>query len=378
LAQVRLPKMELCQSTPLRGQHVELGAKMVPFAGWEMPVQYPQGILAEHRHTREKASLFDTCHMGQFMVTGGHAATDLGRLVSSGVEQLEVGACKYGLLLDDHGGIIDDTIVARLAQDRFLVVVNAGTREGDAEWIGEHLSAGTRFEDRSAAMGKLDLQGPRSMQAMQPVCAYDLRGLRYFRFVQTEVCGCEAVVSRTGYTGELGYEIYVPAECVAKVWAALLELPDVEPAGLGARDTLRLEVGYRLYGQDMDRQRTPLEADLMGSVELGKEFVGRESLQRQMEGGAKEKLVGFAMAGRRAGRHGFAILADGEEVGKVTSGSFAPSLGVAVGMGYVRANRPWREGDGLAIAVGSQTLPAKVTCLPFYGQGTARMNTTGL
>ena len=206
------PKMEHCRSTPLRGGHIELGAKMVPFAGWEMPVQYSRGILAEHRHTREKASLFDTCHMGQFVVTGRDAAADLGRLVSSGVEQLDVGACKYGLLLDDDGGIIDDTIVARLAPDRFLVVVNAGTREGDAEWIGAHLSAGTRFEDRSAAMGKLDLQGPGSMRALQPACAHDLRGLRYFRCVQTEVCGFEAVVSRTGYTGELGYEVYVPAE----------------------------------------------------------------------------------------------------------------------------------------------------------------------
>ncbi|HUW83311.1 MAG TPA: glycine cleavage system aminomethyltransferase GcvT [Phycisphaerae bacterium] len=369
--------MELCHSTPLRGQHVELGAKMVPFAGWEMPVQYSQGILAEHRHTREKVSLFDTCHMGQFVVTGGHAGVDLGRLVSSGVERLEVGACKYGLLLDDHGGIIDDTIVARLAQDRFLVVVNAGTREGDAEWIGEHLSAGTGFEDQSTAMGKLDLQGPCSMQALQPLCRHDLRGLRYFRCVQAEVCGFDALVSRTGYTGELGYEIYVAAECVTKVWAALLELPEVEPAGLGARDTLRLEVGYRLYGQDMDRERTPLEADLMDSVELGKEFIGREALQRQMAAGANEKLVGFVMSGRRAGRHGFTILADGEDVGKVTSGSFAPSLGVAVGMGYVRGDRAWQEGDALAIAIGSQTLPAKLTRPPFYGRGTARMKTTG-
>jgi aminomethyltransferase len=165
---------------------------------------------------------------------------------------------------------------------------------------------------------------------------------------------------------------------VAKVWAALLELPDVEPAGLGARDTLRLEVGYRLYGQDMDRQRTPLEADLMGNVELGKEFIGREFLRRQMAAGANEKLVGFVMAGRRAGRCGFKILCDGEEVGKVTSGSFAPSLGVAVGMGYVRADRAWREGDALGIAVGSQTLPAKVACPPFYRLGTARMKTTDL
>ncbi len=351
---------------------------MVPFAGWEMPVQYLRGILAEHRHTREKVSLFDTCHMGQFVVTGGHAAAELGRLVSSEVEHLGVGKCKYGLLLDDHGGIVDDTIVARLAQDRFLVVVNAGTREGDAGWIVEHLSAGTRFEDRSRTMGKLDLQGPCSMRALQPLCRQDLRGLRYFRCVQTEVCGFEALVSRTGYTGELGYEIYLPAECVAKVWAALLELPDVEPAGLGARDTLRLEVGYRLYGQDMDRQRTPLEADLMGSVDMGKEFVGREALRRQIDAGAKEKLVGFVMAGRRAGRGGFKILSDGEEVGKVTSGSFAPSLGMAVGMGYVRADRAWREGDALAIAAGSQPLPAKLACPPFYRRGTARMKTTEL
>lgn len=370
--------MELCQSTPLRAQHVELGAKMVPFAGWEMPVQYSQGILAEHRHTREKVSLFDTCHMGQFVVTGGQAAADLGRLVTSDVEGLDVGACKYGLLLDDQGGIVDDTIVARLARDRFLVVVNAGTREGDAEWIGDHLSADTRFEDRSTVMGKLDLQGPGAMQALQPLCGQDLGGLRYFRCMQTEVSGFEALVSRTGYTGELGYEIYVPAECLTSLWAALLELPEVEPAGLGARDTLRLEVGYRLYGQDMDRQRTPLEADLMGSVDMGKEFIGREALRRQIEAGAKEKLVGFVMAGRRAGRRGSAILADGEEVGEVRSGSFAPSLGVAVGMGYVRADRIWQEGDTLAIAAGSQTLPAKLTCPPFYRRGTARMRTAGL
>jgi len=369
--------MQTLRSTPLRDLHVELGAKMVPFAGWEMPVQYSQGILAEHRHTRDKVSLFDTCHMGQFVVAGGRAGGDLGRLVSSSVERLEAGTCRYGLLLDEGGGIIDDTIVSRLAPDRFLVVVNAGTREGDAEWIGEHLSAGTRLEDRSTTMAKLDLQGPRSLQALQPLCRHDLHGLRYFRCVQTDVCGFEALVSRTGYTGELGYEIYVAADRVTTVWAALLALPEVEPAGLGARDTLRLEVGYRLYGQDMDRQRTPLEADLMGSVGMGKDFIGREALQRQIEAGAREKLVGFVMSGRRAGRSGFTILAGGEDVGRVTSGSFAPSLGVAVGMGYVRADRAWQEGDALAIAIGSQTLPAKVTRPPFYGQGTARMKTTG-
>jgi aminomethyltransferase len=222
-------------------------------------------------------------------------------------------------------------------------------------------------------MGKVDLQGPAALRTLQPVCEADLTQLRYFHCMRTRLCGLDALLSRTGYTGELGYELYVAADRVAQLWSALLALPEVAPAGLGARDTLRLEMGYRLYGQDMDEHRTPVEADLMRHVDLDKDFVGRSALVRQMQRGAGQTFVGFVMQGRRAARSGFAIVADGQAAGTVTSGSFAPSLGVAVGMGYVRTGRAWPEGELVSVTVGGQELPARLTRPPFYRHGTARM-----
>jgi aminomethyltransferase len=359
--------------TVLEARHVELGARMVPFAGWLMPLQYRRGILAEHRHTRTKVSLFDTCHMGQLMVRGAAAAHDLGRLVTSAVQRLGPGAGKYGLLLNEQGGILDDLVVCRIEDDAFLVVTNASTLARDRQWISSRLSAGTTLEDVSPRMGKVDLQGPAALRTLQPACEADLTGLRYFHCMRTRVCGLDALLSRTGYTGELGYELYVSSERVVQLWSELLALPDVQPAGLGARDTLRLEMGYRLYGQDMDEHRTPFEADLMRHVDLDKDFVGRAALLRQVQAGTAQTFVGFVMQGRRAARTGFAILADGQPAGTVTSGSFAPSLGVPVGMGYVRAGPAWPEGELVSVAVGGQDLPARLARPPFYQHGTARM-----
>jgi len=312
--------------------------------------------------------------MGEFLLKGAQARRDVARLISSAVERIRVGGCRYGLLLNEAGGILDDLIAYRLEKDSYMLVVNASTAERDAEWVRDHLSSGTIFRDISDETAKIDVQGPRSLDVLSDAADIPIRRLAYFHFQQGKLWEFEALVSRTGYTGELGYELYVTPNVVEMIWERLLEHPLVEPAGLGARDTLRLEMGYPLYGQDMDEQRTPFEAGLDRYVELKKDFIGRDALIRQRSEGIPQTLVGLLLEGRQAARHGFPILRDGIRCGEITSGSFAPSLGRAVSLGYV----PWAHrtpGTRFEILSGCRTLRAEVVTLPFYKKGTVRTST---
>lgn len=358
------------QRTPLAARHEALGARMVDFHGWWMPVQY-EGIVAEHQHTRTVASAFDVSHMGQFIFRGEAVAEDLGRIVTCDVASLRVGRCRYGLLLNEGGGIEDDLLVYRLAEREYWLVVNATTREKDAQLVGERLSCAARFEDASERLAMIAIQGPKSRDALRDAVEADLDKLRYYRCLRCRAFGREMLLSRTGYTGELGYELCFDASDAEAVWDAVLNLPNVKPAGLGARDTLRLESGMCLYGQDLTPDQTPVEAGLMGVVDLSKDFVGKVALAARAHEGPRERLIGFEMPGRQAARHGHEITLGGKPIGLVTSGSFAPSLGHAIGMGYVDPHAA-EPGTDLSITVRGKALEARVVIPPFYKDASAR------
>lgn len=353
-------------NTPLAGWHTSHGAKMAEFAGWNMPIQYPTGIIAEHTHTREKAGLFDICHMGEFILDGKGAAQALACSVTVNIATLKPGRCRYGFLLNEAGGILDDLIVYRLGEERFMIVVNAGCRLSDFAFLRDRLGKGFVLEDISEATAKLDLQGPESFSVLEKALPGAWRRLPYFGF--TEDCGFDGAslcVSRTGYTGELGVELYCPWEKAEALWEHLLKDERVKPVGLGARDTLRLEVGLPLYGQDLDDQHSPAEAGYAGMLTSQAAYVGKDGAYA-----IREKLTPLVIPGRRSARHGDKVLLDGREVGVVTSGSFAPSVGNSVALAYIVAEQA--DAAEYVVRAAKADLPARVVPLPFYPGGTAR------
>jgi len=346
---------------------------MVPFGGWEMPVQYAEGILAEHRHTREAASLFDICHMGEFRVEGPGAAKALDGVLARAVADQAVGSCRYNFLLADDGGVLDDLVVYRLGDEEFYIVVNAGTRLGDARRIAALLPAGVSFADESDATGKLDLQGPRSASVLATLGLPSAKLPGYYKWIKTELAGIPMLLSRTGYTGELGFELYVDAARVGDLWDLLLAHGEVKPVGLGARDTLRLEMGYPLYGHELNPATTPIEAGFGPLLKLGsgRAFAGGQALAARAPA---KRLVGIALDGRRSARADFPVLStDKVVIGKVTSGAFAPSLDRAVAMAYVDAAAALELGDKVLVDAGRAALEGVVTSLPFHPGGTARI-----
>lgn len=352
--------------TPLFDLHRELGAKMVPFAGWEMPVQYRAGILAEHLHCRAAAALFDVSHMGQVRVEGPDAAATLERLVPADVASLAPGRARYTQFTNDTGGILDDLIVSN-AGDHLFLVVNAGRREADLA----HLRAGlepalrvTELADRALVA----IQGPAAAAALGRL-APAATELVFMATAEMEVAGTPCRVSRLGYTGEDGYEISVPADSAVELARALLAQPEVEPAGLGARDSLRLEAGLPLHGHDIDETTTPVEAGLGWSIPKRRRaeggFPGAEVIQRQFRDGPARRLVGLKPEGRAPAREGTEIQdAAGRAVGRVTSGGFGPSVGGPVALGYVEAALA-EPGTELQLLVRGRPLPAKIAALPF-------------
>jgi aminomethyltransferase len=361
------------QRTPLYDRHERLGGRIVDFAGWLLPVQY-ESILGEHEHCRAAAVVFDTTHMGQFFFTGPAAGERLGKLCTQDPAALKIGRCKYGFLLNEAGGVIDDTILMRLGGEKYLLVVNAGTLEGDLAWIQSHIAgaAGIELVNRSAGgWGKLDLQGPRSAEVLAPMVDIDLHKLGYFGVTEATCRGRRLVVSRTGYTGELGYEIMAPADDLACMFDRLMESPVVRPAGLGARDSLRLEMCYPLYGHELSTSRTPVEADLAGFVKLDRDFIGAETLREQAAVGTKQKLVAFRSDSRRRANPADPIICGGRTVGAATSAAFSPSLKVSVGMGYVDSEF-CRPGQELVVSTGKVELPVAVREKPLYAGGTCR------
>ena len=363
------------KSTPLHAEHVEAGGKMVPFAGYQMPVQYATGIVAEHKAVRQAAGLFDVSHMGELEVRGPQALELVQHLTTNDASRLVVGQAQYSVLCQDDGGALDDCIVYRLA-DRYMVVVNASNLDKDRSWILSHMEGfDAKVEDRSEATGLLALQGPRAAEILAPLTDVDLDAVAYYHFAEGRVADRQALVSRTGYTGEDGFELYVGAGDAPAIWRRLLEhgaAAGLIPCGLGARDSLRLEMGYALYGNDLDERRTPLEAGLGWVVKLDKgDFLGRDALVRQKEAGVREKLVGFVLKERGFPRHGYGLRWNGEAVGEVTSGVHSPSLEQGVGMGYVAVEAA-KPGTPLEVMIRDRPAAAEVARPPFYKNGSLR------
>ena len=363
------------KKTPLYERHLALGATMTDFGGWTMPVQYT-GIIEEHKRTREAAGLFDICHMGEIDVTGPDAFDFLQRLLTRNLEGQQIGQLKLSVLTNDQGGTLDDLTCYFLSDQHYRLVTNAGTKDKDLAWIQEMkiVTGFTQIEiiDRSDTIGKIDLQGPKSAAILQPLIKADLSGLKFYAFLFSTVGGIEALISRSGYTGEDGFEIYTDADRIADVWDLLLKAGAGEglvPVGLGARDTLRLECGMMLYGNDIDEGIIPFEAVYGWVVDLSKPFIGRDALKRRQEEGIEKKLVGFEMVDKGIARHGYRVLKDGREVGVVTSGTFAPTLNRAIGMAYVPV--PLKEaGTEIDIDIRNRPTRARVVKMPFYKRPT--------
>jgi aminomethyltransferase len=356
--------------TPLLDRHRALGAKIIEFGGWLMPLQY-SGIVAEHRAVREHAGLFDLSHMGELFVEGPQAGAALAAALVSDPPALAVGRAHYSMICAPDGGIIDDLIVYRLGDERFLVVANAANAQVVSDALAERL-AGYRavLDDRSLATALCAVQGPESAAILGPITDVDLGALRYYAIAEGHVAGIQALVARTGYTGEDGFEVFVDTVRANELWDALSaagESHGLVPAGLGARDTLRLEAGMPLYGNELDRSTNPYEANLGRVVKLDKagDFVGRAALEKVAADGPARTLAGLIVRGRGIARHGHPVLEDGRRIGVVTSGTQSPTLGVPIAMAYVTPAAA-RPGTMLAVEIREQPVAAEVVPLPFY------------
>jgi aminomethyltransferase len=356
--------------TPLYEVHAALGAKIVPFAGFEMPVQYPTGITAEHKAVREKAGLFDVSHMGEFMIRGPQAVDFVNYITTNDVAGLKPGQAHYSTILREDGTIVDDCLVYR-SEDRVIMVVNGSNIDKDFAHISRFLPKfpEATLENISDDVALLALQGPEAARILQQHTDTDLSQIKYYEHRFGKVAGADAYISRTGYTGEDGFELYVDAGDAEKIWKALTASGEVTPAGLGARDSLRLEMGMALYGNDLDDSTTPLEASLGWLVKMKKgDFVGRDALARQKEEGLKRKLVGFTTSERSFPRHGYPVFARGKPSGEVRSGTMSPTLGIPIGTAYVPVESA-AEGSPLEIEIRGKRVPAVVQKMPFYRNG---------
>jgi glycine cleavage system T protein (aminomethyltransferase) len=358
------------RKTPLHQVHQESRAKMVSFGGWDMPVEY-SGLIAEHMSVRKAAGLFDVSHMGEFEAAGPGALAFLQRVTSNNVAKLRDGQAQYSALPMPNGAPVDDVIVYRYAADRYLLVVNAGNVAKDWQWLTEQSPEGCTLRDRSDELALLALQGPASQAILQTLTATPLGDIAYYHFAEGSVAGVPVVVARTGYTGEDGFELFVAPDAAEATWRALIEAGRAHgllPAGLGARDTLRLEAKMCLYGNDMDETTTLVEAGLGWIVSLDEakgEFSGRSVLEREKKAGPSRKLVGFEVVGRGIARHGYPVRVDGVASGAVTSGSYAPYLERSIGLCYLPAGSA-RVGTAIEVEVRGRNLPARVVPTPFY------------
>ncbi len=361
--------------TPLDQEHVALGGKMVPFAGYSMPVQYPTGITAEHRAVREACGLFDVSHMGEFMVRGPGALDLVQRISVNDAEKIEVGQAQYSAMCLENGCVIDDLIIYRFA-DHYMLVVNAANLEKDWAWVSRHAADfDVELENASDSTALLALQGPGAREVLRSLASIDVDDVKYYRFAEGAVAGVSGVISGTGYTGEDGFELYLPAEGAVTVWRALLAAgkdAGLIPAGLGARDSLRLEVGYALYGNDLDEEHTTLESGLGWVTKLDKgDFVGRDALAKQKESGVTRRLVGLRVTSKAFPRPGYGIVSDGEVVGNVTSGTVSPTLGYGVALGYVPVGLS-KPDTAVQIDARGRLVDAVVQRPPFYTEGSIR------
>lgn len=356
--------------TPLYERHVKSGAKIVPFAGWQMPLSYT-GVTDEHQSVRTAVGLFDISHMGRFELSGKGAEAYLERLTPGPVHKMQRGSAQYSMLLNETGGILDDIYLYKRGVDKFFVIVNAANLDKDFKWMTSHLPAGVDLKDVSGETALLALQGPKSWETLAQIIPFGKSEIALRNFIETELVparGAKGIIARTGYTGEKGYELVVPAEAAETVWTALLEAGKgerIKPVGLGARDTLRLEMGYPLYGHDMDEKTTPIEADLERFIDFEKDFIGKEALIGQREKGAQRKLIGFELLTGGVPREGHTIYSDQKIIGKVASGNFSPSLRKGIGMGYIDP-RYSDIGSEILIDIRGNATPAIIVKRPFY------------
>lgn len=358
----------MTRRTPLYEAHRRAQGKLVDFAGWELPVQF-KGIVEEHTAVRTAAGLFDVSHMGEVLVSGPKALEATQRLLTNDVARLADGQAAYAGLLYESGGFVDDVIVYRFHPEKLLIVVNGANVEKDVAWIKAH-SFGAQIDDLSDEYAQLAVQGPKAASIVQALTRSDLSKVRWYHHAgEGQVAGVDCFIARTGYTGEDGFELYCAPRDAVKLWDALLERGSKDglvPAGLGARDSLRLEMKYALYGNDIDADHTPLEAGLGWIVKMGKgDFVGRAALEKQQAEGVARKLVGFTTTDKGIPRHGYPVLKDGQPVGVVTSGTMSPSLKKPVGMAYVPAASS-AEGATFDVEIRGRPVPAIVVKTPFY------------
>jgi aminomethyltransferase len=357
------------KNTALTHVHESLGAKMVPFAGYNMPVQY-EGVNVEHEVVRNGVGVFDVSHMGEFILTGPNALALIQKVTSNDASTLTIGRAQYSCLPNGKGGIVDDLIVYRMKEEQYLLVVNASNIDKDWDWISSHNDLGVEMRNLSDDYSLLAIQGPKAVEAMQSLTSVDLSAIKYYHFEVGPFAGIEhVIISATGYTGSGGFEIYCKNSEVEEVWNKVFEAGasfGIKPVGLAARDTLRLEMGFCLYGNDIDDTTSPLEAGLGWITKFTKDFVDSETLKAQKEAGVARKLVAFEMIDRGIPRHDYRILdAAGNEIGKVTSGTQSPSMKIAIGLGYVTVANSAVDTE-IFIEIREKGVKAKVVKLPFY------------
>lgn len=357
------------KNTALTDKHISLGAKMVPFAGYNMPVQY-EGINAEHAAVRSSVGVFDVSHMGEFILKGENALDLIQRVTSNDASKLYDGKVQYSCLPNEDGGIVDDLLVYRIDEFTYMLVVNASNIEKDWNWIQKFNTKGVEMHNISDKTSLLAVQGPKAAEALQSLTDVDLASMEYYNFVKGRFAGIDnVVISATGYTGAGGFEVYFENEHADVIWNAIFEAGEafnIKPIGLGARDTLRLEMGFCLYGNDIDDTTSPIEAGLGWITKFSKVFTNSEALLAQKEAGVKRKLIGFEMIDRGIPRHDYEIVdADGNVIGRVTSGTQSPSLQKAIGMGYVDKAFA-KEGTEIFIHIRNQKIRARIVKFPFY------------
>jgi aminomethyltransferase len=364
------------KKTPLNARHRASGARMVPFGGWDMPVEYAGGgVVQEHMAVRTRAGIFDVSHMGEIEIAGKDALAAVQRISSNDASRLQVGQAQYSGLLTPQGTFVDDLLVYRLGPAHFLLVVNAGNIAKDYAWIAEHIKAAgdAVAVDASSRYALIAVQGPEALNIVQPLTGVDLAGIKYYWFAHGEVAGVRATVSRTGYTGEDGFEIFVPPQSAERVWLALLDAGKpygIVPCGLGARDTLRLEAGMRLHGNDIDETTSAVEADLNWIVGWKKDdFIGAAALREQKAGGLTRKIVGFEMLDRGIARHGYDAYVGDTKAGSVTSGTQTPYLKKAIGMAYLPIEHTGVDTE-FDVDIRGRRTRARVVPMPFYKRQT--------
>ncbi|WP_159800011.1 glycine cleavage system aminomethyltransferase GcvT [Flavobacterium sp. MK4S-17] len=357
------------KNTALTHIHEKLGAKMVPFAGYNMPVQY-EGVNAEHETVRNGVGVFDVSHMGEFLLTGPKALDLIQKVTTNDAAALTVGRAQYSCMPNDNGGIVDDLIIYKIKEEQYLLVVNASNIEKDWNWISSKNDMGVEMRNLSDDYSLLAIQGPKAVEAMQPLTSLDLSAIKYYHFEVADFAGIpHVIISATGYTGSGGFEIYAKNDEIEQIWNKVFEAGasyGIKPIGLAARDTLRLEMGFCLYGNDINDSTSPLEAGLGWITKFSKDFVNSEALKKQKEEGVKRKLVGFELTERGIPRHDYEITdKEGNIIGIVTSGTMSPSLNKGIGLGYVPSEYA-APGSEIFIRIRKNDVPATVVKLPFY------------